>query len=199
MKSLHDLKPQFQKLLKPVASALDKQGITPVQLMVISAGISLFAGLLLAAAAPTQYIFVLLPFVLVLRLTLNAVDELLIKVHKKDSKIAFYLGEIGDVFSDIVLYLPFLFIPGVSQILVIFNVFASTFTEFTGVLGLEIGKKRRYEGPMGKIDRAVAFSFVAVVYGLGLLGVGWVNFFLTIIFLAQGLTVYNRIFKAIVK
>ena len=199
MKSLHDFKPGFQKALKPIASFLDSKGITPVQLMLISAAITLFAGLTLASAASTQIIFVFLPFILILRLTLNAVDELLIKVHKKESKLTFYLGELGDVFSDIVLYLPFIYIDGISQVLVMFNIFASIFTEFAGVLGLEMGRKRRCEGPMGKTDRAVAFSLVAVVWGFGILSIGWINFMLTVIFLAQALTIYNRVMAAIQK
>lgn len=199
MKSLRDYRTQFIKLLEPFAAYMDDRGVTPVQLMLGSAAMTLVAGLLIAAAAPTQLIFAILPLVLFLRLALNATDDILVKEHKKESKIAFYIGELGDVFSDIVLYLPFIFIPGISQILVIFSIFGAIFTEFAGVLSLQFGKIRRYEGPMGKVDRAVAFSFVAVIYGFDILGVGWINFFLTIIFLAEAMTIYNRVMLAISK
>ncbi len=198
MRSLHDLKPYFQKYLMPVASRLIDHDVSPVQLMAIACGLSLIIGIVMAALAPLSAgIFLLLPLALGARLLLNAIDEIIIKKIKKKSKYAFYLSEMTDVFSDIVLYLPFLYVPGISQVLVVFNVFAAIFTEFAGVLGVGVTQTRRTHGPMGKVDRAVAFSFVAIVYGFGVLDAGAVNFLLTIIFLAQALTIYNRVIAAV--
>lgn len=62
---------------------------------------------------------------------------------------------------------------------------------------VSVTQSRRNQGPMGKVDRAVAFSVVAIVYGFGLLDAGAVNFLLTVIFLAQALTIYNRVIAAV--
>jgi CDP-diacylglycerol--glycerol-3-phosphate 3-phosphatidyltransferase len=198
MRSLHDLKPYLQKYLTPVAKKLIDRDVFPVQLMLIACGLSLVVGIIMAALAPVSIaIFLLLPLALGARLLLNAIDEILIKKLKKKSKYAFYLSEMTDVFSDVVLYLPFLYVPDISQVLVVFNVFAAIFTEFAGVLGVGVTQARRNQGPMGKVDRAVAFSVVAIVYGFGLLDAGAVNFLLTVIFLAQALTIYNRVIAAV--
>lgn len=198
MRSLHDLKPYLQRYLTPVAGKLIERDVFPVQLMLIACGLSLVVGIIMAALVPVSAaIFLLLPFALGARLLLNAIDEILIKKLKKKSRYAFYLSEMTDVFSDIVLYLPFLYVPGISQVLVVFNVFAAIFTEFAGVLGIGVTQNRRNQGPMGKVDRAVAFSIVAIVYGFGLLDAGAVNFLLTVIFLAQALTIYNRVIAAV--
>lgn len=46
-------------------------------------------------------------------------------------------------------------------------------TEMTGVVGVQIGASRRYDGPMGKSDRAFVFGTLAFFYGLGLVPAAW--------------------------
>src|SRR5690606_5686933 len=62
----------------------------------------------------------------------------------------------ADVVSDAMLYLPFalVFDPlWVGAVIVLAGL-----GEFTGVLGSTLGAGRRYEGPMGKSDRAFVFG-----------------------------------------
>ena len=65
------------------------------------------------------------------------------------------LNELGDVVSDAVLYLPFAFLPGINDLLVIVLVILAILVEMTGVIAVQIGASRRYEGPFGKSDRAL--------------------------------------------
>jgi hypothetical protein len=53
------------------------------------------------------------------------------------------------------LYLPLLLLPGVSAAAVVALVLLALLSEFCGVLGVQIGASRRYDGPMGKSDRAL--------------------------------------------
>ncbi len=75
----------------------------------------------------------------------------------------------------------------------------SVITEMAGILAFSIGADRKYDGPMGKSDRAFVFSVVAIVVGFGtdpgLLSLSVVAF-LIIIFL-QLFTIYNRIRSAL--
>jgi len=48
-------------------------------------------------------------------------------------------------------------------------------TEFVGVLGPTVGSTRRYDGPMGKSDRAVAIGLLAFVLALGAPGGAWLD------------------------
>ncbi|MCP4112912.1 MAG: CDP-alcohol phosphatidyltransferase family protein, partial [Desulfobacteraceae bacterium] len=109
------------------------------------------------------------------------------------------LNELCDVISDIFLYIPFAFIPGINSIIIVIITMLSIITEMAGILAFSIGTDRKYDGPMGKSDRAFVFSVVAVVVGFGtdpgLLSVS-VVVFLIIIFL-QLFTIYNRIKSAL--
>src|SRR5215470_10870754 len=64
----------------------------------------------------------------------------------------------GDVVADIGLYFPLVFVPGFDPRLIAAIVLLSVLTEMTGVIGVQIGASRRYDGPLGKSDRAFVFG-----------------------------------------
>jgi CDP-diacylglycerol--glycerol-3-phosphate 3-phosphatidyltransferase len=107
------------------------------------------------------------------------------------------LNEIGDVVSDTALYLPFMLVPGLSPTLVIAIVLLSIFTEMAGVVAIQIGASRRYDGPMGKSDRAFVFGLFALLLGLGVDAGWWMNAALGIVALLTAWTVVNRCRKAL--
>jgi CDP-diacylglycerol--glycerol-3-phosphate 3-phosphatidyltransferase len=55
-----------------------------------------------------------------------------------------------------------------------------------------LGGKRRYNGPLGKSDRAFAFGLLAVLLGLGLAPGTWSTIYLSALLLLGILTVLNR-------
>ena len=61
-----------------------------------------------------------------------------------------------------------------------------------GALGPMLGGKRRYNGPLGKSDRAFAFGLLAVLLGLGLNPGTWTTIYLSALLLLGILTVLNR-------
>ncbi len=77
-------------------------------------------------------------------------------------------------------------------------------SEYTGVMAPLIGAERRYDGPMGKSDRALAFSLICIViaaysifdFGLSLLS-QICNGILIIIILLLAVTIFNRIKNSI--
>jgi CDP-diacylglycerol--glycerol-3-phosphate 3-phosphatidyltransferase len=72
-------------------------------------------------------------------------------------------------------------------------IFLSTLTEFTGVLGPTVGASRRYDGPMGKSDRALAFGALGFWIGIGAPLPDWIGWFFPLINLILIVTVINRV------
>jgi CDP-diacylglycerol--glycerol-3-phosphate 3-phosphatidyltransferase len=70
-------------------------------------------------------------------------------------------------------------------------------SEMTGVIAVQIGASRRYDGPMGKSDRAFFFGLIALLLGLGIsLGI-WVNLIFILMIGLLIVTIFNRAFHAI--
>ncbi|SHE76263.1 CDP-diacylglycerol--glycerol-3-phosphate 3-phosphatidyltransferase [Kaistia soli DSM 19436] len=184
MASVYDLKPRFQALLRPLVRQLARLGIIANQVTIAAALLSLAAGAALALLAGSRASLLLMPLVLFLRMALNAIDGMLAREHGQKSRLGALLNEIGDVVSDGALYLalvPALAPFGATAAPIIVFVFAAVLTEFTGVLGLTIGGQRRYDGPMGKSDRAAAIGFVTFIIALGVRGGVWLDVVMTLL------------------
>ena len=107
-----------------------------------------------------------LPVVLFVRMALNAMDGMLAREHNQKSALGAILNELGDVIADVGLYLPLAAVPQFDPWLVIGVVILSVLTEMTGVIGVQIGASRRYDGPFGKSDRAFLFGLMGLLLGL---------------------------------
>ncbi|MDR0806221.1 MAG: CDP-alcohol phosphatidyltransferase family protein [Enterobacteriaceae bacterium] len=161
--TIYDLKPRFQALLRPILKRLYDAGITANQVTLAALIASVFIGVLLIVF-PVSSLFIILPIFLFIRMALNAIDGMLAREFNQQSKLGALLNETGDVLSDSVLYLPFALLPHATIWLVMLAIFLSALTEFCGVLAQTIGASRRYDGPMGKSDRAFIFG----AYGLAI-------------------------------
>jgi len=107
------------------------------------------------------------------------------------------LNELGDVVADAGLYLPFALLQGVMPSLVVILVLLAIVSEMTGVIGVQIGASRRYDGPFGKSDRAFAFGIIALLLGLGISADVWLNIVLEIMIAFSILTIFNRAYQAL--
>ncbi|AWH87726.1 CDP-alcohol phosphatidyltransferase family protein [Limnobaculum parvum] len=159
--TLYDLKPRFQALLRPLLKRLFRAGVTANQVTLAALIASVAIGVLLFFF-PRPTLFLILPVFLFIRMALNAIDGLLAREYNQKSNLGALLNETGDVISDAALYLPFALLPGATPWLVLLAVLLSTLTEFCGVLAQTIGASRRYDGPMGKSDRALIFGAYAL-------------------------------------
>jgi CDP-diacylglycerol--glycerol-3-phosphate 3-phosphatidyltransferase len=193
MVSIYDLKPTFQARLRPLADGLAKRGITANQVTVAAFLLSLAAGALLLIWPGATVPLLLVPVVLFIRMALNAIDGMLAREHGQKSDLGALLNELGDLLSDAALYLPFAAIPGVSAILVVTAVVLAGASELAGTAALLIGAARRYDGPMGKSDRALAFGAIAFLLGLGARAGLWLDLLFLVIVVLLLLTIANRI------
>jgi CDP-diacylglycerol--glycerol-3-phosphate 3-phosphatidyltransferase len=192
MISLYQIKPRFQNLLRPIAGWLHRRGVTANQVTLAALLLSLLAGGVVLLQ-PTPAILLLLPPVLLVRMALNALDGMLAREFQGPTLLGALLNEIGDVVADTALYLPLALIPGVSPMAVMALVLLALLSEFCGVLAVMIGASRRYDGPMGKSDRALLLGAIALWFGVGGVGGLWL---VVILWIANGLlamTCFNRL------
>ena len=192
MVSVYDLKPKFQNVLRPACAALARAGVTANQVTIAAAVLSVAEGVAIYWSGAERWSLLLMPVVLFLRMGLNAIDGMLAREWNQKSRLGAILNELGDVVSDTALYLPFAIIPGVSAILVALTVALAVMTEMTGVVAIQIGAARRYDGPFGKSDRALAFGTLAFVLGIGIAPGLWTNIVFALAALAAALTIFNR-------
>lgn len=192
MASIYDLKPRFQALLRPLNAGLVGMGITANMVTLAALFFSLLLGLGLALAPEHRLFLLLMPVWLFLRMALNAIDGMLAREHQMQSRLGALLNEMGDVLSDAALYLPLALIPGISAAAVVLIVLLSVMVEMVGVVSIQIGGSRRYDGPFGKSDRAFAFGLICLLLGLGIAPGSWSDWLLWALVAASLLTLVNR-------
>ena len=195
--TIYDLKPRFQDLLRPLCRRLAAAGVTANQVTIAAMVLSLVAGALFALNPEQSWAALLLPVTLFVRMALNAIDGMLAREHDMQSPLGGFLNELGDVVSDAALYLPFAFVPGFSPALVVCAVVLALLTELAGVIGVQVGASRRYDGPMGKSDRAFVFGALALGLGFGLEPSWWGDAVVAAVSLLSIATVVNRCRRAL--
>lgn len=193
MPSIYQLKPRFQALLRPLVQRLYDRGITANQVTVAALVVSLGVAIAVALLVEHRWVFLLIPLWMLLRMALNAIDGMLAREFGQQSKLGAYLNELCDVAADAALYLPLALVLGVWPAAVVLVVVLAALTEYAGVLGPMVGASRRYDGPMGKSDRAFAFGVLATGIALGLLPSAWVNGLLLLIAVLSVITLSNRV------
>ena len=192
MPTIYDLKPRFQALLRPVADRLADAGVTANGVTLAALLLSLAHGAWLALAPDSRLPFLLLPVTLASRMALNAIDGMMAREHGMKSPEGAVLNELGDVISDAALYLPFALVTGVNAPLVVLVVILAIVGEMAGALGPMLGGTRRYDGPLGKSDRAFAFGLLAFLIGVGLTPGMWSTIYLSVLLVLSALTILNR-------
>ncbi len=196
MISVYDLKPKFQNLLRPIVKLLAANGITANQITIAAMLLSFMVGATIYLF-PSQWALLLVPAALFIRMALNAVDGMLAREFNMQSSLGAILNELGDVFSDMALYLPLVIIAGVNGVLIVFIVLLAVISEMTGVIAVQIGATRRYDGPMGKSDRALVFAAITLLLGVGITPGIWLDVSLSVVLALLVFTIVNRVNKAL--
>jgi CDP-diacylglycerol---glycerol-3-phosphate 3-phosphatidyltransferase len=191
--TLYDIKPAFQKLLRPLAVRLVAMGATANTVTLGAAALSIATGAVIAIWHDTPGVFWLLPIVLFIRMALNAIDGMLAREFGQKSTLGMYLNELTDVVSDTALILPFGLLPVFPLWDVVIFAVLAVLTEFAGVLGLVAGASRRYDGPFGKSDRALALGAIGALIASGVTFQGWGQNVFLVLAVVSAITVWNRV------
>ena len=193
MATLYDLKPRFQALLRPLVGRMAANGITANQVTLGACLGSILVGLLVGWGSAHPVLFLLIPIWLFLRMALNAVDGMLAREFGQKSQLGAYLNEITDVVSDAALYAPFALIAPFGPLAVGLVILLAALSEMAGLQGLTLGASRRYDGPFGKSDRALAFGALGLWIGIGGLRPDWLHWVMPLMSLLLAVTIVNRV------
>jgi CDP-diacylglycerol--glycerol-3-phosphate 3-phosphatidyltransferase len=196
--STYNLKPAFQKTLKPLCFFLAMRGIQANHVTLAAIFISCIEGIFITLWPGEAWPMLLYPFVIAVRLSMNALDGILAREYFMQSKLGIVLNELGDVISDTALYLPLALIPGVPQVAIIALVLLAIISEMCGVVAVQTGAQRGYTGPMGKSDRALILGVTVLLIGLGVTPGLWTGIVLLIVITLLVITIINRALGAIV-
>ena len=191
--TLYALKPRFQGLLRPLVTRLASAGVTANQVTVAAALGSVAVALIVIFYAEHRAVFLLLPLWLFVRMGLNAIDGMLAREFAQKSRLGAYLNEICDVVSDAALYAPFAVVEPFGMLGIAVVIFLSALSELAGVLGPTVGASRRYDGPMGKSDRALVFGALGFWVGIGAPLPAWLGWLMALISLLLVITIVNRV------
>ena len=190
--SIYDLKPRFQALLRPTIRGLARLGVTANHVTWAAMLLSLAAGAVLVLNPHRRALLLLLPLVLLVRMALNAIDGMMARELDMKTDLGALLNELGDVVSDTALYLPLALVPDFRTDFMVVIVVLSVITEMSGLLGQTLGAGRRYDGPMGKSDRALVFGASGLALGVGVPAAPWLTPLLFVVSALLVLTILNR-------
>lgn len=200
MSTIYQLKPKFQALLMPTMHRLHRMGATPNHLTVLALLASIGVGASIFFV-PNVWAWAVVPGFLFLRMALNALDGLMARTYSQQSNIGEIWNEMGDVISDAVLYYPLLWTMGLGQYphwLVLFMV-TMGLNEMAGIMGKVIGGERRYDGPMGKSDRALVFGLLCLLVLFFPVVLNYVFYVVLVITAGMWFGTYRRINKSLSK
>ncbi|NVJ51970.1 MAG: CDP-alcohol phosphatidyltransferase family protein [Gammaproteobacteria bacterium] len=197
MSSVYQLKPKFQALLRPMVNRLAQSGVTANQVTVAALGLSAIASACVLSLPYSPVALLVLPLVWLVRMALNAIDGMLAREHQQQSALGCFLNEACDLVSDVLLFLPLLLLPQLSSIVALSVLFLFLLTEFTGLIAPQIGASRRYDGPLGKSDRAFLLSlFIITLFFFPTLDT-YSNVIFSLLGLLAVVTVVKRVQNAI--
>ncbi|WP_047435174.1 CDP-alcohol phosphatidyltransferase family protein [Chryseobacterium vietnamense] len=197
MISVYKLKPKFQQLLMPVLLFLHRNNITANQITISSILLSLVIGIMFWNADISKWFFLSLPVGLLLRMALNALDGMMARKFNQTSKLGEVLNEVGDIVSDVIIFFPLLKFQPESLYLIIVFIVLGIINEFAGLMGKSVGKERRYEGPMGKSDRALILGLYGVLMLFGVSIAGISQYIFEIIIALLLISTYIRLKKSL--
>ncbi len=197
MISVYSIKPKFQQLLRPILEILYKMGCTANAITVASILLSLILGVIFWFYADNSWAFLVIPFGLLLRMALNALDGMMARTYNMQSKLGEILNEIGDVVSDIFIFFPLIKLPFINVYLLFAFIVLSVINEFSGVLAKAISGERRYDGPMGKSDRALCIGLMCLLIYFWNDAQLYINYALGIMIFLLIISTYTRLKKTI--
>lgn len=162
MISVYNIKPKFQQLLKPLLHNLFKMGVSANMITWSAILLSVFTGIV-CWIHPYGITYILLPIALFVRMAFNALDGMMARNYNMQSKTGEILNELGDVISDFIMFFPLIRLFSLNIYVLIAFLFLSLINEFSGVLGKIVSGNRRYDGPMGKSDRAFVIGLISFI------------------------------------
>ena len=164
MISVYNIKPKFQQLLMPLLKLLRRYRVSPNLITIFSIILSFIISYFFWNALSNSLYFLIVAFGLLLRMMLNALDGMMARIYNLESEIGEVLNEVGDIISDIAIYFPLIMFEFLEIEIAVIFILLSIINEFCGLMAKVMSGERRYDGPMGKSDRAFLIGILCIVY-----------------------------------
>ncbi|WP_077037806.1 CDP-alcohol phosphatidyltransferase family protein [Pelomonas sp. KK5] len=197
MPSIYELKPRFQSLLRPLVQKLHASGATANEVTVAACVVSMALGLGLFFAPISRTAFAWIPLWMFLRMAFNAIDGMLAREHGQQSPLGAFLNELTDVAADAALFLPFARVAPLDPFWVGAVIVLAGLSEFAGALGPSVGASRRYDGPLGKSDRAFLFGALGLAVACTETLPAWTALLMPLAAALTAWTIVNRVRRAL--
>lgn len=160
------LKPRLKAILRPLAARLAAVGVTANQVTLTSLAGSIAVGAILCANPDNPALCALLPLWLPVRTVCAALDGTLAIEFGQKSRLGGILNEVGDIVSDIALFLPLTFVAPFAASSIAFLITLIVMAEIAGIAGPLLGGDRRLDGPLGKADRSIILATLGLLIAL---------------------------------
>ncbi|HET9252502.1 MAG TPA: hypothetical protein VFP58_10345 [Candidatus Eisenbacteria bacterium] len=158
--ALYDVKPRFRSLLAGLVPALSP--IHPDWITLAGLACSLAAAILFQWAERARWLFLVIPLLLLARITLNALDGLVAQATGKARAFGEVVNEGCDRLSDAAILLGIALSPLSSLDWGVAALVAVLLSSYAGILGKAVGAGRQYGGLLGKADRMLYLGLACV-------------------------------------
>lgn len=163
---IYSIKPAFQRSLLGTCKRLVKAEVSADFLTLLALLMSILGGLCLAYSERARWTLLVVPFLAMGRITLNALDGMVAVAASTASPFGEVKNEVADRLSDIAWFAGLSFV--VQPALALTALVVVLLNSYIGTVSKAAGGPRLYIGIMGKADRMALLSLSA------LLEFGWV-------------------------
>jgi len=182
--------------LTPVARFFAAKGLGAERVAYAATAFSFLAGAVILYGSGRKWSLLLLTLSLLFLAGLNSIEEISAQGEDRKNKREIVVKELGNVLSEAFLYLPLCRFRGFPAFWIVLIVVFGIVSEMAGVIGIQFGASRRYDGPMGRGNRAIVFGLIGLVVGGGLRPGLWLGGIFIIVFILLIVTIVNRLTRA---